>query len=118
MPGATIDSFQRSAWLPGQFLGAYTASLDIEGHLLSKGKVEQEFPNLKCFRWRGSSFVIDPDVKTVQDVIDYPMVSTLCVVLGRSDTYVCRARKEYLYHLPCQWSLRTSYPQSGVIRRL
>ena len=29
------------------------------------------FPgNIKCFRWRDGSFVIDPDVRTSQDVID------------------------------------------------
>src|SRR5258706_3666696 len=35
-----------------------------------------------------------------------------------SETYVCRARRKYLYPLPCQWSLQSSVPQSCAIRCL
>ena len=82
MPGATIDSIQRSVGFQEQFLGAHTASVDIEGHLLAEDAVDEVFlrtRNLKCFRWQDSSFVIDPDVRTVQDVIK---VRLLCVTLA------------------------------------
>lgn len=56
----------------GPFVGTHTAPKDIEGHLLAKEEVDRIFPsrNIKCFRWQNSSFVIDPNVKTVQDVIN------------------------------------------------
>lgn len=84
MPGATVDSFQRSVGFQNNSL-AHAAPVDIEGHLLAEEEVDQVFMsarNLKCFRWQDSSFEIDPDVKTVQDVINYSRVSPPCVALG------------------------------------
>lgn len=84
MPGATANSFQRSVGFQNNSL-AHAASVDIEGHLLAEEEVNQVFrsaSNLKCFRWQDSSFEIDPDVKTVRDVIDYSRVSPPFVALG------------------------------------
>ena len=54
----------------------------MEGNLLAEKDVDRIFlgdRNLKCFRWQDFSFVIDPDVRTVQDVIK---VRPLCVTLA------------------------------------
>jgi hypothetical protein len=82
VPGARADSVQRHAGFPGKSLGTHTAPIDIEGHLLVEEEVERVFSsarNIKCFRWRNSTFMLDPDVKTVQDVINHAKVRPLAV---------------------------------------
>jgi hypothetical protein len=75
VPGATAgDSVQRYVGFLGKFLDTHTAPIDIEGYLWTREEVERVFSsagNIECFRWRDSTFILDPDVKTVQDVINY-----------------------------------------------
>ena len=61
--------------------------VDIEGHLLTEEDVDLIFSSardLKCFRWRDSSFVIDPDVTSVQDLVNSSKVRPLCATLDRA----------------------------------
>jgi len=77
----TIDSFQRSVSFLEQIFGIHTDSVDIEGRLMAEDEVDLIFSkahDLKCFRWRDSSFMIDPDVRTVQDVVNSSKVRPLC----------------------------------------
>ena len=91
MPGATkgptIDYFQRSVPFLGQFVGIYTVPTDIEGCLLAEDEVDRIFSSaqdLKCFKWRDSSFVMDRTVRTVRDVANSSKVRPLCAALDRS----------------------------------
>ena len=64
----------------------YTVPIDIEGRLLAEDEVDFIFSrarDLKCFRWRDSSFVLDPDVRSVQDVVNSSKVRPFCGALGR-----------------------------------
>lgn len=85
MPSATTaDSFQKFVGFLGPLFPTHTAPIDIEGHLLAEEEVDRVFlnaPRIKCFRWRDSSFVIDPHVETVQDVFVSSKVKLLCVAL-------------------------------------
>ena len=61
--------------------------IDIEGRLLAEEEVDLVFSNahdLKCFRWRDSSFEIDPDVRSVQDLVNSSKVRPLCAALNRA----------------------------------
>ena len=78
------DRFQRSAGFLGKSVSIYTVPIDIEGHLLPEDEVDFIFSiarNLKCFRWRDSSFVLDPDVRSVRDVVNSSKVRPLSAAL-------------------------------------
>ena len=71
----------------GNSLVIYTVPTDIEGRMLAEDEVDRIFSSaraLKCFRWQDSSFVIDPDVRTVRDVANSSKVRPPCAALDRS----------------------------------
>ena len=81
----------------GQLLNANMVLIDIEGHILTEKGVNHVFSgagNIKCFRWRNSSFEIDPDVMTLQDIINPPKVRLVCIALDKTDTNVCRDKRQ------------------------
>ena len=74
MPGVspTVDRVQRSVGFLRQFVNIHTVLIDVDGRLLSEEQVDLIFSSardLKCFRWRDSLFVLDPDVRAVRDVV-------------------------------------------------
>ena len=84
MPRATADTSQKFVSFLGPFSDTHMAPIGIKGHLLTEEGVDRVFlsaPKIKCFRWRDSSFVIDPHVETVRDVIVSSKVKLLCVAL-------------------------------------
>ena len=87
LPGLRVTVFKGLLASCGNSLVIYTVPTDIEGFLLAEDEVDLIFSSardLKCFRWRDSSFVLDRTVRTVRDVANSSKVRPPCAALDKS----------------------------------